>query len=153
VKIGRESVYLPLLLTRAALRTRGLLWSVAGGHEGLPVLDARDSQPVDARVPGAFYEACGYRVRAERALRVDALERLAAAARERSADGPFPASEELAKTAGLDAAGLPAWLEALGYPPTGDGRHAWRGTRSRRRRGRPRSRRTRRAPVGAAPGA
>jgi ATP-dependent RNA helicase SUPV3L1/SUV3 len=150
VRIGRESLYLPLLLTRAAVRTRGLLWGVAAGHDGLPVLDARDSLAVDPRLPRGFYEACGYGVRGDRALRVDALERLALAARERAARGPFAPAEDLARLAGLAAGELPHWLEALGYPATGDGRHAGRSASRRKRRGRARRRPPRAAPIGSA---
>src|SRR5208282_1544465 len=61
------------------------------------------------------YLAMGYRVLGKRVLRVDRVERLAAAARRQSRHGPFAATPELATLAICPQADLAAMLTALGY--------------------------------------
>ena len=69
----------------------------------------------DPLVEPAFYRAIGYPLLGPRALRVDRLEALAAAARRLAQAGPFVATPALASLADSHQADLPGMLAALGY--------------------------------------
>jgi len=115
VRLGRESVYLSPLLRPPAVRLRRLLWSVHHGDEA-PQLDAtRIAVPLTADVPEGFYFACGYRPCGGVAVRVDRLERLAAAARKLARQGPFTATPALVSLACCAPEALPSVLHSLGY--------------------------------------
>jgi hypothetical protein len=58
------------------------------------------------------------------AVRIDALERLAAAAATRAEQGPFAATEALAATVGVATDALAPLLQALGYRRHGSGAEA-----------------------------
>ena len=133
VRLGHVSVYLGALLGREAVRLRGLLFAVRARSRELPLFDARPAVPRDGRVPDAYYHACGYQLAGRRAIRVDALDALASAARERARRGPFDASD-LARRAPCPPADLPAVLEALGYSAARDGRFRWKQRPRRPRR-------------------
>jgi ATP-dependent RNA helicase SUPV3L1/SUV3 len=117
IRLGTESVYLERLLKPGAVALRALLWSLAQGA----VLPAplpppgRVSLPCAEGVPAAFYAAIGYAALGGRALRVDRIERLAAAARRLSRQGPFAPTPELAALAGSPIAELTQFLPGLGY--------------------------------------
>ena len=116
LRIGSESIWLPALADRAAAALAALLWAVQGGVEPPPPPARRSlSFARDPALPPGFYLAVGYRVLGDLAIRVDALERLAQAARQLARQGPFPASEPLRALAGCAAAQVPAVLVALGY--------------------------------------
>ncbi len=122
VRIGRESVYIPALLKPEAVETRALLWSVHQGRRGPPPPPPGSaSVPVADGVPGAAYEAMGYRVLGPVAIRVDMLERLAARAWSLSRAGPFRAGPELKSLAGCGPSGIKGVLSALGYRALGGG--------------------------------
>ncbi len=116
VRLGTEFVYLDRLLRPDALALRALLWSLHHGARlpaALPPPGAL-SLPDDA-VPAAFYAAIGHAVLGGRVLRVDRLERLAAASRRLARQGAFAPTPALAALVGGGEADLTAILPALGY--------------------------------------
>jgi ATP-dependent RNA helicase SUPV3L1/SUV3 len=138
IRIGRSSLYFETLLTREAVRLRGLLFSVQRRARELPVLGAETSLTRDPRVPDVYYAACGYQFAGSRWFRVDQLESVATAAREQARRGPFPA-QALANRASCPSSKLSAseWagvLRSLGYRSRPDGRFHW--PERDRRRGR-----------------
>ena len=137
LRLGRLAVFMPGLLTPEAIRLRGLLWGVRHGFSAAPPPDGRASAPLDPSLPPPLYAATGYQRLGSRAVRVDRLERLAAAAFRQARQGPFAATRELAAVAGCRPEDLAALLADLGFTADGQGRFA---RRERRRRG-PRRRR------------
>jgi ATP-dependent RNA helicase SUPV3L1/SUV3 len=119
VHFGALHLYVPALLKPKAQALRALLWSVAHGAS-LPVLPNGTAAPRDPAVSEEFYAALGFVMLGERVLRVDRLESLTAALRRLARQGPFAATEELAKLAGAPLAELPAMLPALGYRAVAD---------------------------------
>ncbi len=121
VRFGSESLYLEPLLGADSARFRALLWAVRQGR-GVPPLPGTRALAraivVDPALPASFYAALGRRVIDGLALRPDRLERLSAAARQRSRGGPFAADAELAGLAGVAPADLRGLLIALGYRAT-----------------------------------
>ncbi|MBV9555407.1 MAG: disulfide oxidoreductase [Alphaproteobacteria bacterium] len=118
VRFGAESLYVDPLLGPEPTRFRGLLWAVRHGRPMPPLPGMRalgKALAVDPALPPSFYAALGRRVVGGLALRPDRLERLAAAARQRSRGGPFAADAELAATAGISETDLRPVLTGLGY--------------------------------------
>ena len=115
IRLGTEFVYAEQLLKPAAIAVRALLWSV---HQGAP-LPAPLPQPgrvsLAPESSAAFYAATGYAVLGTRALRLDRVERLAAAARRLARQGGFTPTPELAGLAGVRQGELAGLLPALGY--------------------------------------
>jgi ATP-dependent RNA helicase SUPV3L1/SUV3 len=62
-----------------------------------------------------FYASIGYAVLGTRALRLDRVERLAAASRRLARQGGFAPTQELATLAGVKQSELAALLPGLGY--------------------------------------
>ncbi len=118
VRFGTESVYFEPLLRAETMRLQALLWAVWQGRPVPRLPSARRlAKPieVDPGLPPSFYTALGFRVLDGLALRPERLERLAAAARRRARQGPFPAGGELAAIAGVEPRALPGVLAGLGY--------------------------------------
>ena len=113
LRLGVETVYIESLLKPRAAALRGLLWAVWHGAAApaVPGLAALR----DPAVSDAAYRAMGWRVLGPRVLRVDRVERLAAAARRLARQGPFGATPALAQLAGSSSDDLTAMLPALGY--------------------------------------
>ncbi len=118
VRFGTETIYLASLLKPATVALRGLLSALFRG------LDLPPSVPLPGRMsvvaaslPDAAYgDAIGYRVTGPRAIRVDRLELLAAALRERARAGQrFALEGALAALVGAPLGELPAVVTALGY--------------------------------------
>jgi ATP-dependent RNA helicase SUPV3L1/SUV3 len=114
LRLGSESAYLEALLKPRAAALRALLWAVWTGGAA-PVVPRGTAEPRDPAVSDDGYAAVGYRVLGPRVLRVDRVERLAAATRRLARQGPFAATPMLAGLAGCSAEALPAVLTALGY--------------------------------------
>ncbi|MEI9888337.1 MAG: helicase-related protein [Rhizomicrobium sp.] len=78
VWFGRRSIYLPKMLRPDAASLLGLLWGVWSGAERLatPPQPGLTSFVNDGDLAPAFLAACGFRVIARRAIRLDMLERL-----------------------------------------------------------------------------
>lgn len=117
IRLGTQSAYFERLLKPDAVALRALLWSLSHGA----VLPAPLPPPGRVSLTCAdgasseFYAAIGYAALGGRALRVDRVERLAAAARRLSRQGPFAPTPELATLAGCPIAELTQLLPALGY--------------------------------------
>jgi ATP-dependent RNA helicase SUPV3L1/SUV3 len=119
VRFGREAVFIPALLKPKVVTVKAVLWAAETGRP-VPVAPpaGRVSLPVDRSLPGGYYAAIGYRRLGPRALRVDLVERLAAAARRLKA--PFRASSALCSLAGCGKGEIAGVLAALGYRATID---------------------------------
>jgi ATP-dependent RNA helicase SUPV3L1/SUV3 len=117
VRLGRETVFVAAMLKPRPIAVRALLWCVHEGEAPRPSPSARVSLPVDHGVPEGFYAATGYRPLGARALRVDMLERLAAALRRRARSGPFAPDAALFNLAGCTGEAFDGVVRALGYRP------------------------------------
>jgi len=116
VRLGVETVYMPALLKPAAARLRALLWAVqADCPPPEPPPAGRVSFAVDPRRPPPHLAAIGYRALGPLALRVDMVERIAAAARRLARKGRFRPTAELMSLAGCGAEDLAPVLKALGF--------------------------------------
>jgi ATP-dependent RNA helicase SUPV3L1/SUV3 len=147
VRLGTDAVYIEAVLKPRAAGLRALLWAV--WHDAsTPVVPASVAQPRDPAVSEAAYAALGYRVLGSQVLRIDRVERLAAAARHLARQGPFGATPALATLAGCTFDALAAVLPALGYRavPGSDGAVSFhtRTRRRERRHGKPDARHARR---------
>ena len=147
MRIGLETVWLPALAARPAVTLLHGLAALAGGRQpaGSPVPAGRPAfLTIDPACPELFYAVAGYRLVGGLALRADALERLARAARQLGRQGPFSATEALRATVGCPTEALPALLQALGYTmrreAAGDSFEARRRAGPKRRRARTRPR-------------
>ena len=118
VRIGLESVWLPgLMKGGGSAALRALLWAIYRGAP-LPVAAPTARHPSLARdpaLPDELYHALGYRPAGDLAVRADALERLAKAARRLARQGPFAATEPLRALLACPKAALPGVLLSLGY--------------------------------------
>jgi ATP-dependent RNA helicase SUPV3L1/SUV3 len=118
VRIGLETVWLPALAARPAMSLLAILARLASDHRGaqaaVPAMRPPSLVP-DGALPGLLYAVAGYRVLGELAVRADALERLARAARQLGRQGPFAPTEALRTLVGCSAEALPGLLQALGY--------------------------------------
>jgi ATP-dependent RNA helicase SUPV3L1/SUV3 len=137
VRLGTESVYLEAVLKPRAAALRALLWAV-WNDASTPTVPGAVAQPRDPAVSELAYAAMGYRVLGAQVLRIDLVERLAAAARRLARQGPFGATPALAMLAGCPVDALAAVLASLGYRvvPGSDGAPRFH----TRKRGRERSR-------------
>ncbi len=117
VRIGAVHVFVGPALKPRAVAWRRLLWSVA--HRLIrPAALPHPGSPSVAMAPGvppAYYAAIGYAPAGTRAVRLDRLEALEAAAAGRHAQGPLAATADLAQIIGCPRGDLPAVLARLGY--------------------------------------
>jgi ATP-dependent RNA helicase SUPV3L1/SUV3 len=135
VRIGMETVYIPSLLKPAPVRLRALLWSVHRNNPNVPPLaEGRVSMPIEPGAPPAYYEACGFRVIAGRAIRVDMLDRFAVRLSRLARSGDFAATPELLSLLGVSAANAIPIIVALGYRSTTEAEGATKFVRAERRR-------------------
>jgi len=142
LRFGWRFVFLPALLKPAPTRLKVILQAVAEGRPPpLPPPAGRIILPADADQPESHWRAAGFAVCGARAVRVDMLERLAAAAFEASAAGPIAATPELARLIACRPEELAPILVHLGYR----GRETEEGPRFVRRPEREQPRRDRRA--------
>jgi ATP-dependent RNA helicase SUPV3L1/SUV3 len=117
VRLGRETVFVAAMLKPRPMAVRALLWWVHEGVAPRPSPGARVSLPIDHRLPEGFYAATGYRALGARALRVDMLERLTAALRQRARSGAFAPDAALFNLAGCTGEEFDRVVRALGYRP------------------------------------
>ena len=119
VTFGETSIYIPALLKPAAARLKVILAAIHRGARDIPTLPRPGAIAVDV-ADGAdtwFYEAVGYRVIGNRAIRIDMLERLATTLRKANETGPFSESNELAAIVG-GGTGFAAIVISFGFTPT-----------------------------------
>ena len=122
VSMGRLNVYFSSLLAPDVLQWRALLHGLRQPGP-LPGPLGAPSIAIEPGVAAAAYAACGYQLAGPRAVRVDRLERLAAAARRAAREGPFAISREMLAAAGAGPDDVRGILAALGFPAGEDGRH------------------------------
>lgn len=140
VRFGAFNIYFPMLLKPAAAELALTLWSLkhasAAGlsSEALPdpPRAGLTSAPADAKIPEAFYRACGFQVSGPRVVRIDILERLADVIRPLLAyrataeaaspppkgstgDGGFTVTPEMMSLLGCSTEELGAVLRSLGF--------------------------------------
>ena len=122
LQIGRVSVWIRPVQNGRAARLAQMLLAL---HRGRAAPPAPSRRPVSF-VPhpeddAAAMHAAGYRLAGPLAVRIDALERLAAGAAKLAEQGPFAATDALAATVGVETAALATVLQALGYRRHGSG--------------------------------
>jgi ATP-dependent RNA helicase SUPV3L1/SUV3 len=149
IVIGRESVYMPALLKRAAVDLRARLWAAAKGLAVPPPVPSSDRTWVridpQSVAPPDFLDAVGFRVVGPIAVRADVLERVAARAWALAKQGPFAPPAHWPDLPGCGAGEISAVLAALGFERVGQGEKAlWRPRRRRPARESPPSSRGRR---------
>jgi ATP-dependent RNA helicase SUPV3L1/SUV3 len=118
IRFGTETIYVADALKPVSVAMRGLLWSVHAGASLPPSLPppGRISMPAAAFGSDTYAEAIGYRITGPYGIRVDRLEQLAVALRQRARTrGGFVPEPALAASVGVPAMDLPAILSALGY--------------------------------------
>ncbi len=116
LRMGRRFLFLPALLKPAATRLKVILQAVADGRPApLPPPPGRIVLPVDSDQSPSHWHAAGFAVCGPVAVRVDMLERLAAAAHAASAAGPFAVTAELSRIVASRTDLLPPMLVHLGY--------------------------------------
>ncbi len=115
--LGSRTLYFPALLKPAAMRLRSLLWTTARRREPLPPpAPGRTSVLREAGVPDAFYQACGFIVLGQRAVRVDVAERILAEAirQSRAADASVRIDKMFACWLGCGTGDVASIVAALG---------------------------------------
>jgi len=118
IKLGPILIFIYSLNKPVAIRLRALLWSLY--HEKpLPALVPNDgvvSIKVEPKsVDAAYYCAIGYPIYANRAIRVDMLDRLIGAVYDSADKGQFKARHEMAEWLGCSIEDLYLVLEAMGH--------------------------------------
>jgi len=126
VRLGAAFVFVPQALKPLPRRLIHLLWELRRpppSAQGGGAVEAPKAGAVSLQVTGEaaqdLHRALGFVVIGERAIRVDRLDRLAAACFQRHRQGPFAASPDLAAMVGVRQDELPGLLEVLGYRPRG----------------------------------
>jgi ATP-dependent RNA helicase SUPV3L1/SUV3 len=122
LSLGRFNVYFSSLLSPDALRWRALLHALRQPGP-VPAPLGAPSLPADPAVSSATWSACGYFLTGPRAVRVDRLERFAAAARAAARNGAFDATREMLAAVAAGPDEVRGMLAAIGFPPDGEGRH------------------------------
>lgn len=83
IRIGTNSLYIPMILKPHATELRLIMWAQKNGHDSLPEMPTPGMVwvDVDKSAPRAFYELAGFVVTGNKAVRMDMYERLADAVR------------------------------------------------------------------------
>jgi ATP-dependent RNA helicase SUPV3L1/SUV3 len=120
IRFGRDSVFMPALMKSAPIRLRGLLWIAANrANHGSTVLTlpppGRVTFAVSEHMPGSFIAACGYRIIADTAYRLDMLERFGAIVRKLARDKVKVLPPEHLSLLGVSAEGAVPVLKHLGF--------------------------------------
>jgi len=125
VRFGAYSVYLPALLKPHPARLKLLLWALHResdtGLADLPAPPAAGltSADADMQAPEGFYNALGFRVCGERAVRLDMLERLADLIRPEISSGVykggFVPTPDMMSLVGCSGEAFGSLLKGLGY--------------------------------------
>lgn len=118
VKLGPILVFLPELNKPAAVRIRALLWALFN-DKSLPAPVPRDgavSQKIDPETaPYDFYQCIGYPVYADRAIRIDMVDRVMSAIYDSADKGKFRAQHSFAEWMGCGIQDMYKILEAMGH--------------------------------------
>lgn len=124
IKLGPVLVFIPALNKPAAVHLRALLWSLWNG-KALPAKVPSDgmvskSLAAETDVNFEFFSAIGYPVYANRAIRVDMLDRLISAIYDNAKDGTFKATHAMAEWLGCSISDLYVVIEAMGHKKISD---------------------------------
>ena len=118
IRLGPILVFIPALNKPAAVRLRALLWGLFHNKE-LPMDCPKDgivSFEVDQKAADrSFYQAIAYPVYANRAIRIDMLDRVICAVYDSAEGGKFKAEHKMAEWLGSSIEGLYDVLEAMGH--------------------------------------
>lgn len=118
VRLGPVLVFLPLLNKPAAVRLRALLWQL-WQNKDLPASVPHDGITSIAvekdKADYTYYRAIGYPLYANRAIRVDMLDRIISAVYDSADKGVFKAKHEMAEWLGCPISDLYDVLEAMGH--------------------------------------
>ncbi len=117
VRLGPILVFIPALNKPAGVRLRGLLWSLYNDAP-LPANVPNDgivSQVVEGEVNKAFYQAIGYPVFGNRAIRIDMLDRVICSVYDSAEKGKFRAQHQMAEWLGCPIDDLYGVLSAMGH--------------------------------------
>lgn len=118
IKLGPILVFIPLLNKPAAVRLRGLLWSIDRDRP-LPApvpADGIVSMAIDeASADRDFFRAVGYPIYAGRAVRIDMLDRVINSIYDQAEKGKFSAKHQMAEWLGCSIESLYKILEAMGH--------------------------------------
>jgi ATP-dependent RNA helicase SUPV3L1/SUV3 len=132
VRFGVRHLYLTPMLKGHAIGLRARLLAVHRGAAAFrPPPPGRVTLPL-ASLEGLPAQALGFEIIGPAAIRIDIVERLAAALRARARDGTFTLDPGWMALSGLGAADLASVVEALGYAGDEDGNYR-RSTRRGRR--------------------
>ncbi|MCG8694896.1 MAG: hypothetical protein MI806_27120 [Minwuiales bacterium] len=117
VTLGREMIFLPLLLKPEATRLRCLLWAIREGVKPLPEPPPAGavSFPLADGQSRAVQRVAGYRIFGGRAVRVDMLDRVSDAAHRAARRGPVANTAELMSLIGCGPDDFQAVMGGLGY--------------------------------------
>jgi ATP-dependent RNA helicase SUPV3L1/SUV3 len=134
IEIGAQAVYLPGLKREAALRA--LLWGIKSGQPAGPLPQGRLSLPRADGLPDSLMAALAFLPAGPLFVRVDRLEKLAAAVRRLAEQGPFQATPDLAALISARPRDLAGVLSGIGYARSGEDEplFARKGDSRRRRR-------------------
>ncbi len=124
IKLGPILVFIPALNKPAAVHLRALLWSL-WNDKPIPAKIPADgmvskSLAGEADVNPEFFSAIGYPVYANRAIRVDMLDRIISAIYDSAKDGTFKATHAMAEWLGCSIPDLYAVIEAMGHRKVSD---------------------------------
>lgn len=124
IKLGPILVFIPALNKPAAVHLRALLWSL-WNDKPLPAKIPSDgmvskSLAAETDINLSFYSAIGYPVYANRAIRVDMLDRLISAIYDSAKDSTFKATHAMAEWLGCSIPDLYAVIEAMGHKKIAD---------------------------------
>ena len=118
IKLGPLLVFIPLLTKPAAVRLRGLLWSLYR-ERPLPApvpADGIVSREIEeASADRDFFRSIGYPVYGGRIVRIDMLDRVINSIYDHAEKGKFSARHEMAEWLGCSIDGLYKILEAMGH--------------------------------------
>lgn len=115
VRIGTVNLYMPAMLKNAPILLRDLLWKIHTGKLYSQIPSGRVSLRVSQDVSEAYYPAIGYHSMGPVALRVDILERLAAALRRHARRGPFCIDADMLNLCGTHTKDFEKMLGSMGY--------------------------------------
>jgi ATP-dependent RNA helicase SUPV3L1/SUV3 len=122
VRIGRTAVFLPALRSRQSLQMRLTLACLFAkdSPETRAVLEQTlrkipIATPAPNKIAASRFHAAGYLLLSGHAVRIDAVERLAAATVTLARQGPFVPTAALAQSTGIPSSMLPAVLTGLGF--------------------------------------